>query len=215
MPKRPSAMPEFWETAFSTNPTMWGETPAENARTVLDLFQKHGIKTMLVPGFGYGRNAKVFHGQGIAVTGIEISETAIARARKYFGSEVVIHHGSVTDMPFDNALYDGIYSYSLIHLLNKTDRRKLIDACYQQLKSGGLMIFVALSVNDKRYGAGEEIAPNTFLSPHGLQLYFYDKAAIDDEFGNYGILVAKEINEPAANPNERFWMVVCRKKGRP
>lgn len=200
-------MSEFWETAFSTNRTMWGDTPADNARTVLGLFREHGIKTMLVPGFGYGRNAKVFYEQGFRVTGIEISQTAIARACQHFGSEVVIHHGSVTDM-----LYDGIYCYSLIHLLNPADRKKLIDDCYQQLKPGGLMVFVALSVNDKRHGAGEEIAPNTFLSPHGLPLYFYTEAAIDDEFGNYGILEAKEINEPKENPNERFWMVVCRKR---
>ncbi len=205
-------MPEYWETAFSTNPTMWGENPADNAYTVLDLFQEHGIKTMLVPGFGYGRNAKVFSEQGISLTGIEISETAIARARKHFGSDVVIHHGSVTDMPFDKALYDGIYCYSLIHLLNRTDRSKLIDDCYRQLKPSGWMVFVALSVNDKRHGVGEKIAPNTFLSPHGLQLYFYTKAAIDEEFGNYGLLDAKEINEPKENPNERMWMVVCRKQ---
>ncbi len=205
-------MPEFWETAFSTNRTMWGDTPVDNARTVLHLFQEHGIQTMLVPGFGYGRNAKVFYEQGISVTGIEISETAIARAREHFDNSIVLHHGSVADMPFDNARFDGVYCYSLLHLLSPPDRSKLIDACYQQLKPGGLMVFVALSVNDNRYGAGEEIAPNTFLSPHGLPLYFYNEAAIDGEFGNYGILEAKEINEPKENPNERMWMVVCRKQ---
>jgi len=42
-------MAEFWETAFSTNHTMWGETPADNAHTVLNLFREHGIKNMLVP----------------------------------------------------------------------------------------------------------------------------------------------------------------------
>jgi len=44
------------------------------------------------------------------------------------------------------------------------------------------------------------------LSPHGLQLYFYNEAAIDDEFGNYGNLEAIEIDEPKENgSNPSSW----------
>jgi hypothetical protein len=75
----------------------------------------------------------------------------------------------------------------------------------------GLMVFVALSINDKRFGIGDEIGKNTFNSPHGLNLYFYDETAVKKEFGNYNIIEAKEINEPEENPNERHWMIVCRK----
>ena len=106
-------MPEFWETAFKNNAKMWGENPTNNALDVLELFQQHGIKQMLVPGFGYGRNAKVFYDKGFDVTGIEISETAIARARKHFGNDTTIYHGSVSDMPFSETLYQGIYCFTV------------------------------------------------------------------------------------------------------
>lgn len=204
-------MTEFWESAFQSNERMWGEKPTDNAKTVLELFQKNKIKSILIPGFGYGRNARVFYDEGIHVTGIEISKTAIERARKYFGSEVTIHHGSVSEMPFDKIQYESIYCYSLIHLLNKAERAKIIDDCYSQLKDKGLMIFVALSVNDKRYGLGEELEKNTFHSPQGLNLFFYNKESIKDEFGNYNIVEAKEINEPEENPKEKLWMIVCEK----
>lgn len=205
-------MPEFWETAFKNNTEMWGEDPTDNAFTVLDLLQKHGIKNILIPGFGYGRNAKVFYDKGIEVTGIEISKTAIARARKHFGNEVTIHYGSVSKMPYDKTQYQSIYCYSLIHLLKTNDRKKLIEDCYQKLMPRGLMIFVALSINDKRFDVGKEIEKNTFLSHQGLNLYFYDESSIKKEFGNYNIIEAKEINEPQKKPNEKFWMVVCEKK---
>lgn len=206
------AMTEFWESAFRSNAKMWGETPTDNARTALKILQRHHIKNVLIPGFGYGRNAKVFYDAGMDVSGIEISKTAIERAREYFGKHVIIHHGSVTDMPFDKAQYQSIYCYSLIHLLNKADRIKFIEACYSQLKDDGIMIFVALSVNDKRFGLGEKLGRNSFFSPQGLKLYFYDEASIKEEFSSYNIIEAKEINEPEENPMEKHWMIVCLKK---
>lgn len=205
-------MLEFWESVFKSNKRMWGENSTNNAILVLQLLQQHKIKSVLIPGFGYGRNAKVFHNQGMEVTGIEISETAIERARKHFGSDATIHHGSVTDMPFDDKNYDAIYCYSLIHLLNKAERKKLIADCFAQLKENGLMIFVALTVNDARFGKGLEIEKNTFQSPNGLMLYFYDEVAILEEFGSYSMLEAKEINEPEIHPTEKHWMIVCKKK---
>lgn len=204
-------MTEFWESAFKNNERMWGEKPADTTWTVLEILQKRNISSVLIPGFGYGRNAKLFYDAGFEVTGIEISKTAIERARKVFKSDVIIHHGSVTDMPFDKTRYQSVYCYSLIHLLNKAERIKLIHDCYSQLKQNGTMVFVALSVNDKRFGLGEELERNTFHSPHGLNLYFYDEASIKEEFGPYNLIEAKEIDEPEMNPKERLWMIVCEK----
>lgn len=204
-------MTEFWESAFKNNERMWGEQPTDNSRTVLELLQLRNIRNVLIPGFGYGRNAKVFYDEGFDVTGIEISQTAIERAQKYFRDDVTIHHGSVTDMPFDTAQYKSIYCYSLIHLLNQAERKKLIQDCYSQLKYNGILVFVALSINDKRFGLGEELEKNTFHSPQGLNLYFYEEASIKNEFGNYNMIEAKEINEPIENPKEKFWMIVCEK----
>lgn len=204
-------MTEFWESTYKGNDKMWGENSTDNAKKVLELLQKKNIKSVLIPGFGYGRNAKVFYDQGFELSGIEISKTAIERARKYFGTEVIIHQGSVSDMPYDRKKYQSIYCYSLIHLLNARDRKKLIDDCFAQLKENGIMIFVALSIKDKRFGIGEELKKNTFASPNGLSLYFYEKAAVMQEFGNYNIIELKEINEPEQNPNEKHWMIVCKK----
>jgi SAM-dependent methyltransferase len=204
-------MTEFWESAFKGNDKMWGEQATDNARNVLELFQKHKLKSVLIPGFGYGRNAKVFYDNGFSVSGIEISKTAIERARKYFGNDVTIHCGSVTDMTFDKALFEAIYCYSLIHLLDKADRLKLIEDCYSQLMPNGLMVFVALSTIDKRFGVGDEVKKNTYHSPHGLTLYFYDEASVKEEFERYNIIDLKEINEPEKNPTEKHWMIVCKK----
>ncbi len=70
-------MTEFWESSFRDKQEMWGFEPADCALTTLELFKEQGFTKILIPGFGYGRNASVFTENGFNVTGIEISETAI------------------------------------------------------------------------------------------------------------------------------------------
>ncbi|WP_222597162.1 class I SAM-dependent methyltransferase [Chitinophaga pinensis] len=122
--------PEFWEKSFTEKQEMWGFNPAGSAVLTKDFFLTHEVENILIPGIGYGRNAQIFRDNGIAVTGIEISKTAIELARKHYGPEMTIYHGSVTNMPFDKTLYDGIFCYALIHLLDSNERAKLIRDCY-------------------------------------------------------------------------------------
>lgn len=209
-------MTEFWEASFRERKEMWGWEPADSAVDTLELFIKKGIKNILIPGFGYGRNAKIFADNEFKITGIEISETAVDIAQKHFGDTVKVYNGSVNSMPFDQELYDGIFSYSLIHLLRKDERTKLIKDCYNQLRSNGYMVFVTISKQDFRYGQGAEIEKDTFEPWSGLNLFFYDLDSIQLDFGNYGLLSTEEISEPVNNsgdkPSQKFWYIVCRKE---
>lgn len=209
-------MAEFWESSFKEKQTMWGFEPADSALVAAALFRKNGLSKILVPGFGYGRNAKVFCDNGFDVTGIEISETAIELARKHYGDNIKVFHGSVGDMPFDNELYDGIFCYALIHLLNARERAKLIKDCYNQLALGGYMVFVAISKTTPAYGVGTKLSKDRFKTPHGVKLFFYDSDSVKKEFGKYGLQEAIEINEPSKNTEGKavlkFWQIICRKE---
>tara|TARA_R110002050_G_scaffold56512_1_gene126979 strand:- start:71460 stop:72086 length:627 start_codon:yes stop_codon:yes gene_type:complete len=208
-------MAEFWESSFKDKKVMWGFEPADSAKAAVALFTENGLSKILIPGFGYGRNANIFTENGLEVTGIEISETAINLAKKHYGTTVKVHHGSVSDMPFDQELYDGVFCYALIHLLNAADRMKLINDCYNQLKPNGYMVFVAISKKATTYGEGKELSEDRFETNHGVQLFFYDSGTIEKEFGQYGLIDAREINEPAKHienrPSQQFWQVICKK----
>jgi SAM-dependent methyltransferase len=209
-------MTEFWESSFKEKQTMWGFEPADAAVSTMAFFREKGLHKILIPGFGYGRNAKVFSDNGFDVTGIEISETAINLAREHYGERVKVHHGSVGDMPFDQEQYDGIFCYALIHLLNVRERAKLIRDCYQQLAPNGFMIFVTISKASPSFGAGKKLSKDRFETIHGVKLFFYDTDSIDKEFGKYGLIEAKEIAEPAKNttnkPSMKFWQITCRRQ---
>ena len=210
-------MKEFWESNFQDKQMMWGLQPVNATLEAKALFQKNNINKILIPGFGYGRNAKTFIDDEFDVTGIEISKTAIDLAKIHLNGNYKLYHGSVGDMPFDQEKYKGIFCYALIHLLNKKEREKLIQDCYDQLETNGIMIFIALSTNDARYGKGEKISRNTYLTKHGVELFFYDSTTLEKEFGVYGLVETEEINEPikipSEKPSEKFWKIICKKVG--
>lgn len=199
-------MAEFWEDNFIEKQEMWGLEPSKSAIVVKDLFVEKAIKNILIPGIGYGRNAQVFRDNGITVTGIEISQTAIDLAAKHYGTDLKIYHGSVTDMPFDNHKYEGIFCYALIHLLDSKDREKLIRDCYNQLSENGYMIFTAITKEAHTYGKGKFISKDRYEIFDGVQMYFYDKEAILAEFDQFGLFEITELEESFP-----FFMIKCKK----
>jgi SAM-dependent methyltransferase len=199
-------MTEFWEEAFKEKKEMWGLNPAKSTVLTNDFFVEQKVKSVLIPGIGYGRNAQIFRDSGMTVTGIEISETAIELSKKHFGNEMKLYHGSITDMPFDNNLYDGIYCYGLIYLLDKHARVKLIQDCYNQLTENGFMVFTAITKQAVTYGQGTELSKDRFEMFGGVKIFFYDSETISEEFGEAGLFEVTEVIE-----NYPFYLIKCKK----
>lgn len=207
-------MAEFWETAFTEKQLMWGVKPTASANFASESFARAGAKDVLIPGIGYGRNAPAFLERGMSVTGIEISETAIALARSQLRLQIPIFHGSVTDMPFDSRTYDGIFCFGLIYLLDLAGRAKLIRDCQRQLTSDGHMIFTVISKKAPMYGQGTRLAEDWYERLPNLKMYFYDENSIQREFGAHGLVEFFAIDEPSENGvSLPFFNVVCKQSG--
>lgn len=199
-------MTEFWENNFKKKQEMWGLKPTKSALLAKDLFIKKGIRNILIPGMGYGRNAKVFKDNGFDVTGIEISKTAIELARKYLGHEMTIYHDTVSNMPLDSRRYDGIFCHALVHLLDKEERQKLILDCYDQLIENGYMIFTAITKKAPNYGKGRRIGQDRFEFHQGAKLFYYDEVSVQKEFSEAGLFKVEEIKE-----DQPLYFIKCQK----
>lgn len=205
-------MTEFWEAAFSKMQLAWGLEPTVSACLAGDEFARGGVKEVLIPGIGYGRNAKPFVERGMSVTGIEISSTAIELARSTLGLEIPIHHGSVTDMPFDARQYGGIFCFGLIYLFDAAGRAKLIEDCFRQLTPGGTMVFTLIAKNAPMYGVGPKLGEDWYERHPGLPMFFYGDEAVQREFGAYGLVESRCVDEPAhAGASLPFLYVVCKR----
>ena len=199
-------MAEFWEKAFNEKQEMWGREPAKSAQLAKDFFVENSIKDILIPGIGYGRNAQPFIENGIKVSGIEISKTAIELARKQYGNEMNLFHGAVNKMPFDAKKYDGIFCYALIHLLDFEEREKLIQNCYNQLTDNGFMIFTAITKNAPQFGKGNWISKDRYEIHPGAQLFYYDEESVINEFEKFGLIEVIEVEE-----NQPMYWIKCQK----
>ena len=201
-------MPEFWEESFKVNREMWGFEPAKSTLLINDFFVEQKVKNVLIPIIGYGRNAQLFRENGMQVTGIEISKTAIDLAHKHFREDLLIHHGSATEMPFDENLYDGIYCYALLHLLDKNEREKLIQDCYDQLAENGFMVFATVSKKAPMFGQGIPISKDRFEVFGSVKMYFYDRESIEKDFANAGLFAIEEVDDIYP-----FYLIKCKKTG--
>lgn len=209
-------MKEYWESSFKEMQTTWGFEPSDSAIISKDFLLDNKAKEILIPGIGYGRNARIFCDNGFNVTGIEISKTAIDLARSYIGPDFKIHHGSVTEMPFDNNIYDAIFCYALIHLLNFKERKKFIKDCFNQLKPNGYMIFTVVSKKASMYGNAKRLSKDRFEIMKGLSVFFYDSDSVKREFEKYGLLEITEIDEPIKHmenePPLKCLLIKCQKR---
>ncbi|WP_318640376.1 class I SAM-dependent methyltransferase [Flavobacterium ardleyense] len=199
-------MSEFWEESFKEKQEMWGFEPSKSTVITNEIFLKNGIKDILVLGIGYGRNAQLFITNKMKVTGIEISETAISLAHKHLGNGIIIHHGSITEMPYDDETYDGIYCYAVLHFLDYDERQKLLQDCYNQLENNGKMVFATISKSAEMYGRGRVVSTNRFEIFDGLKMFFYDLDTIQKEFALFGLIEIKEVDDIFP-----FFLIQCQK----
>ena len=199
--------PEFWDTAFIDRGEMWGLEPCNSARLAKDFFIQHNVKTVLIPGAGYGRNAQLFIDSRMSVTGIEISQTAIDMYLKHYSGGMKIYKGSVCDMPFDDEVYDAVFCHALIHLLDEPEREKLIKNCYGQLAENGCMVFSAISKEAEVYGTGKFISKDRYEIIEGVKMYFYDKESVTADFTKAGLIEIVDISEGSP-----FFLIKCIKK---
>ncbi|MBN1800407.1 MAG: class I SAM-dependent methyltransferase [Candidatus Lokiarchaeota archaeon] len=187
-------MEEYWNERFKKGGKIWGEKPSNSAFIAFNFFKDYHVKTLLVPGAGYGRNTRFFSQHDIEVTGIEISQKALNIAR-LFDSKTHFVRGDVLNMVYDNEKYDAIYCFNVLHLLLKNDRYRFLNKCYELLKVGGIAFFIVFSEKEKSYGKGREIEPQTFESKPGRPVHYFSKQDLLNHFTDMSVIKTELIED--------------------
>lgn len=191
----PSPVNDYWDIRYQAEGKIWGETPSYTASYALDLFRKAGVKTVLVPGSGYGRNTRLFSASGLAVTGVEKSPAACAMARE-FDPASRFHNASVLDMSFLPQKYEAIYCFNVLHVFNTEDRKEFIRQCLGSIVPPGLMFFTVFSEHDGSFGKGPEIEENTFESRPGRAAHYFTDSDLKAHFKGTVILETGILEDP-------------------
>ena len=175
---------EYWDKRFSDEGKIWGDIPSKSAYYAIKLFKKNEIRTILIPGSGYGRNSKLFSNAQFEVTGIEISRIALELA-KHFDTKTRFYEGSVLNMPFSDDIYDAIYCFNVLHLFTRQDRFNFLKKCFNQLKVGGYIFFTVFSEKENSFGKGRQVEHNTFESKPERPTHYFTQNDLKEHFTDY------------------------------
>lgn len=178
---------DYWNGRFSNEEKIWWDIPSNTAFYALKLFKKLGVRSILIPGSGYGRNSKLFTDNHLLVQGIEISEVAFEIAKEY-NPQAKFINGSVLEMPFNDDIYDAIFCFNTLHLFLRKKREKFLKKCYDQLKNDGFIFFVVFSDKEASFGKGVKLEENTFESKLGRPTHYFSKIDLLEHFKEYKII---------------------------
>jgi SAM-dependent methyltransferase len=207
---------EYWNNRFLKEEKIWGAIPSKTAFIALELFQEYEIKSILIPGAGYGRNARLFTENSFKLTGIEISDKAIEIAQQ-FDPKLRMLKGDVVNMPFNDEFYDAIYCFNVLHLFNYEMRILFLKKCATHLNMGGLMFFVVFSEKEPSYGKGKLTECNTFESKPGRPVHYFTEDDLFDHFKEFsriasGLVVDEENHGEEGKHMHVLRYICCQKK---
>jgi SAM-dependent methyltransferase len=99
-------------------------------------------RDVLEVGCGAGVDLARFARGGARVSGVDLTESAVALARANFAQQQLAGHFEVADaerLPFADATFDFVYAHGVVQYTANPQR--LVDECHRVLRPGGQAVF--------------------------------------------------------------------------
>ena len=168
--------------------------PSKTAYYALKLFKNLNVRSVIVPGSGYGRNTKLFVEEGFKVVGVEISDDAVKLARK-FDTKSKFYRKTALEIDSINGKFDAVYCFNLLHLFRKKERLLFIDKCNRILNNDGYAFFVVFSDKEISFGKGKKIEENTFESKPGRIAHYFTREDLLAHFKDFEVIEIGEMDD--------------------
>jgi ubiquinone/menaquinone biosynthesis C-methylase UbiE len=108
----------------------------------LKMFPPAAGTAVLDVGCGTGTQLARYQQAGCAVTGIDPSMAMLDVARVKLGETAVLHHGSATEMPFDDGSFDLITSTLVLHEMAPEVRADVMQEMKRVLGENGRLLLI-------------------------------------------------------------------------
>ncbi|MBD3204032.1 methyltransferase domain-containing protein [Candidatus Woesearchaeota archaeon] len=168
----------------------------EFAKFSYEHFLKSKKGTLLDLGCGKGADSIFFYENGFEVSCIDFSQEAIKQFNEIQNRKGVFITALVRDIserfPFEKESFDVVYSRLGLHNLKDEDLKNVFSEIKRVLKNNGILLLQTKSVNDKKYGRGNEIEDNIFKDELGFTRHFFSKEEIKDYLKDFLLIFLDE-----------------------
>jgi len=167
----------------------------------IDYLKHKKVKTVLDAGCGDGRNFLDFAKAGFKVTGVDLSDSALNKCKKYSKNypNVVLSQQDIETLEFDLESFQLIIcDHTLCHMKNP---EKVIENFYNILETGGLALIEFTSIKDPLFGLGKKIFENQYIQ-NKFYIRFFTLTQIEKLVNRFKILVidSELYSEPEHGP---------------
>lgn len=136
----------------------------------------------------------IFADQGYTTYGIDLSDDQLQLAQAFeekYGYQLNIKKGDMKNLSHEDGSINYVYSYNSIFHMCKDEIKKVISEIRRVLPTGGYAFINFASVNDERFGVGDQVGEGEYKQPeHGeLVLHSYFKEnEVDAYFEGFKII---------------------------
>mgnify|MGYP001579744871 CR=1 FL=1 len=219
---------QLWETVHASR--RWGEYPPEDVvRFVANTYgsvpkKARGNISMLDMGCGQGAASWFLAREGFAVTGVDVSPSAIAKSQEYLAKDslkAVFHVADFKALTLPAGSFDCIFDIESIYTNVATDIKKIYSDVYTFLKPGGSFFAMAFSTDCSNFGTGTKLEEHTYTdipsgSPSTGVAHYFDREELETLLKSVGFTEI-EINQKIVTRNNgrdsiSQWIVYGSKK---
>ncbi len=193
----------IWDNYYKKTPLKqipWNYTKADYFLKLLDS-NKLGIGKALDLGCGVGRLSMALSKKGFDVTGIDISQTAIAHAKqnaKKENEKIKFYAKDATNLSFlKDETFDFVLDWANLHGVPEDKRIKYINEIIKHTKKRSRLVLRCFS----KYNVSKmELG---FLTPMGI-IYLFSKEDIIKLYGKYFKIIDTNRSKPRNHPYRWF-----------
>lgn len=187
----PGALARHWDELYSRQENRggftWSAGPSDFVVSLIPDLQRLGLSRVLDVGCGDGRNLMPFALEGFAVTGIDLSESAIRRARRQF-ERAGVENFRLVRAELGSVVLDEDYDMMLSTKMFKHawNAEEILARVLPHLSSGGRLAFefatLGDSSHDKCLAHGRRTGEHCFVFGDGTPYRFYSRPKVEEFF---------------------------------
>ena len=146
---------QFWNERFNQEEFIFGKEPNEYLVQQAKIFIKPGNQVLCIAD-GEGRNGVWLAKQGMMVTGFDVSDIALAKAKQFAKENQVEVSYSLSDsdgFDWQDQFYDAVIAI-FIQFADPQMRARIFKQAHQSLKPGGILILQGYTPKQLEYKTG-------------------------------------------------------------